>query len=48
MGLRLVPKSMTLNDLGPLFCVVLPNAVALGANYVKAVIYRPIPSATKL
>jgi len=41
MGFRLVPKSVTLNDLersnGHYFCVISPNSVALVANYVKVV-----------
>ena len=50
MGFRLVPKSVTLNDLErrndrylPFFS---PNSVALGADYVKVVEDRPIQSAT--
>jgi len=48
MGFRLVPKSVTLNDLerpnsfnG---CVILPNSVAVGADYVKVVEDMPILS----
>jgi len=41
MGFRLVPKSVTLNDLerrnGCIVCVISPNLVAFGANYVKVV-----------
>ena len=41
MGFRLVPKSVTLNDLkrrnGFVFCVISPNTVASVANYVKVV-----------
>ena len=41
MGFRLVPKSVTLNDLerrnSRLFCVISPNSVALGPYYVKVV-----------
>ena len=41
MGFRLVPKSVTLNDLerrnGHVVCVILPNLVAFVANYVKMV-----------
>jgi len=41
MGFRLVPKSVTLNDLerhnGHYFCVISPNLVAFVANYVKVV-----------
>jgi len=36
MSFRLVPKSVTLNDL-PLFCVISPNSVASGAYCVKVV-----------
>ena len=39
MGFRLVPKSVTLNDLerrnGRVVCVISPNLVALGPYYVK-------------
>jgi len=41
MGFRLVPKSVTLNDLewrnGHLVCVISPNLVALGPYYAKVV-----------
>ena len=41
MGFRLVPKSVTLNDLerrnGHVVCVISPNSVALGSFYVKVV-----------
>ena len=41
MGFRLVPKSVTLNDLerrnGRVVCVMSPNSVALGRYYVKVV-----------
>jgi len=41
MGFRLVPKSVTLNDLerrnGRIVCVISPNSVAFGACYVKVV-----------
>jgi len=41
MSFRLVPKSVTLNDLewrnGRVFCVISPNSVAFGAYYVKLV-----------
>ena len=41
MGFRLVPKSVTLNDPerrnGRVVCVISPNSVAFGANYVKVV-----------
>ena len=39
MDFRLVPKSVTLNDLerrnGHVVCVISPNSVAFGADYVK-------------
>jgi len=38
MGFRLVPKSLTLNDLerrnGP-YCVISLNSVAFGAHYIN-------------
>ena len=41
MGFRLVPKSVTLNDLerrnGRLICVISPNSVDLGPYYSKVV-----------
>jgi len=41
MGFRLVPKSVTLNDLerhnGRVVCVISPNSVDFGAYYVKVV-----------
>jgi len=41
MGFRLVPKSVTLNDLeqrhGRVVCVISPNLVAFVASYVKAI-----------
>jgi len=41
MGFRLVPKSMTLNDLelrnGRVVCVISPNLLSVGAYYVKVV-----------
>jgi len=41
MGFRLVPKSVTMNDLerrnGRVSCVILPNSVALGPYYAKVV-----------
>jgi len=43
MGFRLVPNSVTLNDLerrnSRVCCVILPNSVAFGAYYVKLVEY---------
>ena len=50
MGFRLVPKSVTLNDLEPrngrYLAFFLPNSVPLGAHYIKVVEDRPIQSAT--
>ena len=46
MGFRLVPKSVTLNDLerrNDHSCVFSPNSVALRADYVKVGEDRPIP-----
>jgi len=37
MGFRFVPTSMNLNDVIALFCVFLPNSIALLANYVTVV-----------
>jgi len=41
MSFRLVPKSVTLNDLerlnSPNGCAISPNSVAFGADYVKVV-----------
>ena len=41
MGFRLVPKSVTFNDLerrnGRVVCFISPNSVAFVANYVKVV-----------
>jgi len=39
MSSRLVPKSMTLNDLEQRngLCVILPNLVAFGAHCVKVI-----------
>ena len=52
MGFRLVPKSVTLNDLerrnGHVVCVILPNAIAFCAYYVKVVENIPIHSATEM
>ena len=51
MGFRLVPKSVTLNDLerrnGRVVCVISPNTVGLGA-YVKVVEDTPIHSASEM
>jgi len=52
MGFRLVPKSMTLNDLerrnSPNLCVILPNSVDLRTDYVKVVGDTSILSAAKM
>jgi len=49
MSFRLVPKSVTLNDLErrnrPNGCVITPNSVAFWADYVKMVRDTPIFSA---
>jgi len=46
MGFRLVPKSVTLNDLerpnGRVVCVISPNSLAFGTYYVKVVEDIPI------
>jgi len=50
MSFRLVPKSVTLNDLErrkwPLFCVISPNSVAFAVHCVKVVEDIPKLSAT--
>ena len=52
MGFRLVPKSVTLNDLEQqndrYLAFFPPNSVALRADYVKVVEDRPIQSATEM
>ena len=52
MGFRLVPKSVTLNDLerrnGRLVCVISPNLVAFGLYYAKVVEDTPIHSASEM
>ena len=56
MGCRLVPKSVTLNDLerrnGHVVCVISPNSVALGPYYgpyyAKVVEITPIHSANEM
>ena len=52
MGFRLVPKSVTLNDLerrnGRCFASFRPNSVPVGADYVKMVEDTPIVSATEM
>ena len=52
MGFRLVPKSVTLNELerrnGRLVCVISLNWVAFGPYYVKVVEDTPIHSANEV
>jgi len=52
MTLRLVPKSVTLNDLerrySPNLCVISPNSVSFGADYVKVVSDTSILSAAEM
>jgi len=52
MGFRLVPKSVTLNDLerrnGCVICVISPNSLAFGTCYVKEVENTPIHSASEM
>ena len=52
MGFRLVPKSVTLNDLerrnGRLVCVISPNWVAFGPYYAKVVEDRRIHSPSEM
>jgi len=52
MGFRLVPKSVTLNDLkrrnGRVVCVISTNSVALGTFYIKVVEDTPIHSAREM
>ena len=52
MGFRLVPKSVTLNDLErsniPKLCVISPNSVALRFEFVKVVGDTSILSAAKM
>jgi len=46
MGFRLVPKSVTLNDLerrnGHVVCDISPNSVAFAAYYIKVVEDTPM------
>jgi len=48
MNFRLVPKSVTLNKVerrnNPNGCVISPNSVDFGSDYVKVVKYTPILS----
>jgi len=52
MGFRLVPKSVTLNDLkqcnGHVVCVISLNSVAFAAYYVKVVEDTPILFASEM
>jgi len=52
MSFRLVQNSVTLDDLegrnSPNRCVILPNSVASGADYVKAVEDTPVLSAVEM
>ena len=52
MGFRLVPKSVSLNDLeqrnGRIVSVISPNSVALGPYYVKVVEDTRIHSASEI
>ena len=52
MGFRLVPKSVTLNDLEPrngrVVCVISPPSVAFGQCYVKVVEDKLIHSASEM
>ena len=52
MGFRLVPKSVTLNDLerrnDRALCFISPNSVAFGSYYAKVVEDTPILSASEM
>jgi len=52
MSFRLVPSSMTLDDLewrnSPNGCVISPNSVAFGTDYVKVVEDTPILFAAEM
>jgi len=52
MSFQLVPNSVTLDDLkwhnSPNCCVISPNSVAFGADYVKVVEDTPILSAAEM
>ena len=52
MSFRLVPNSVTLNDLerrnSPNCRVISPNSVAFGADYVKVVEDTPVLSAAEM
>jgi len=52
MSFRLVPKSVTLNDLewrnSPNCCVISPNSFPFGVDYVNVVEDTPILSAAEM
>jgi len=52
MSFRLVPKSVTLNDLerrnSPNCLVILPNLVAFGTDYIKVIEVTRILSAVEM
>jgi len=52
MGFRMVPKSVTLNDLehhnGRVVCVISPNSLAFGTYDVKVVEDTPIQSRSEM
>ena len=52
MGFRLVPNSVTLDDLerrnSPTRRLISPNSVAFGADYVKVVEDTPVLSAAEI
>jgi len=52
MGFRLVPKSVTLNDIercnGRVVCIISPNWVALGQYYAKVVEDTTIHSGSEM
>ena len=48
MSFRLVPKSVTLNDLERRMAVIVPHSVAFGVDYVKVVEDTPIFSSTEM
>jgi len=52
MSFRLVPNSVTLDDLercnSPNGCLISPNSVDFGADYIKVIEDTPILSAVKM
>jgi len=48
MSFRLEPKSVTLNGVMALFCVISPNLVAFRAHYMKVVEDTPIHSGSEM